>query len=47
MPRPKTILVKVYKNRSNGQKLVTIPKKHREIKPGDYVKIIKVRVLEF
>lgn len=43
----KSIIVKVYKNRKSGQKLVTIPKKYRNIKPGDYVKIAKIKIIEF
>jgi len=33
----------VWKNRFNGQKLVTIPKKS-DIKEGDYVRIEKVEI---
>jgi len=37
----KSIIVKVWVNKGNGQKLVTIPKDSR-IKEGDHVKIEKV-----
>jgi len=35
------IVKKVWENKTNGQKLVTIPKES-DIDPGDYVKIDKV-----
>lgn len=35
------IVKKVWENKTNGQKLVTIPKESY-IEPGDYVKIEKV-----
>ena len=47
MAQEKSFIVKVYKNRKSQQKLVTIPAKYRDIKAGDYVKIIKVKVIEF
>jgi len=47
MGKQKQIIVKVYKNRNSGQKLVTIPKKIRTIKPGDYVEVKKVKMIEF
>jgi len=43
----KSFLAKVYINKISGQKLITIPKKLRNIKEGDYVKVIKVNVIEF
>jgi len=39
----KKIIKKVYISKSNGQKLITIPK-DSEIVAGDYVKIEKVKV---
>lgn len=41
------IIVKVYKNKLTGQKLITIPKKEWSIKEGDHVKITKVKITEF
>ena len=37
------VIVKVRKNKSNNQKIVTIPKDAEHIKEGDYVKIEKVK----
>lgn len=37
----KKIIQKIWVNKLNGQKLITIPKRS-ELKEGDYVKIIKV-----
>ena len=37
------IIQKVWKNNKNGQKLITIPK-NCDIKEGDYVAVIKVKV---
>ena len=37
----KDIIVKVYKNKGSGQKLVTIPSK-TDIEEGDYVHIKKI-----
>ena len=37
----KRIIQKVWLNRLNGQKLVTVPK-DCEIKEGDYVEIVKI-----
>lgn len=42
----KHLITKVYENKSTGQKLVTIPKTYEDIQPGDYIKIIKMEVLE-
>ena len=39
--KDRNIIVKVYTNRSNGQKLVTIPK-DSNIEDGDFVRIEKV-----
>ena len=39
----KPIINKVWRNKKNNQKLVTIPKDSK-INPGDYVKIIKVEL---
>jgi len=47
MTHQKSFIAKVYKNKVNGQKLITIPKKFRSINKGDYVKVIKVKVIEF
>lgn len=41
MDNKENIIVRVWKNKSNGQKLITIPKKCK-IKEGDYVYIEKV-----
>ena len=38
----KKIIQKVWKNKANNQKLVTIPK-NCEIKEGDYVEIKKIK----
>lgn len=43
----KEIICKVYQNKKSGQKLITIPQDIYSIRKGDYVKIIKVQVLEF
>ena len=45
MKQNKEIICKVYKNKKTGQKLVTIPQKIRSIQPGDYIQIIKAKVL--
>jgi len=37
------IIVKVRINKSNNQKIVTIPKDAGHIKEGDYVEIIKLK----
>ncbi len=42
---PKNIIMKVWKNKSINQKLVTIPKSCN-IEEGDYVKIIKLKMVE-
>jgi len=42
--KKKPIIARVYRNESNGQKLVTIPKKNRAIKKGDFVKIELLKV---
>lgn len=47
MPKAKDLIVRVWKNRSNNQKLVTIPKRKKDINEGDFVKIIKVKIIEF
>lgn len=39
----KKIIVKVRKNKSNNQKIVTIPKSAKHIQEGDYVKIEKIK----
>lgn len=36
------IVVKVFKNKANGQKLITVPKSS-DIIDGDYVKLIKIK----
>ena len=41
--KDKNIIVKVYTNQSNGQKLATIPK-DSDIDDGDFIKIEKVRM---
>jgi hypothetical protein len=38
----KRIIVKVWKNKSNMQKCITIPK-DCDIKDGDYVEVIKIK----
>jgi len=40
------IIKKVYENKITGQKLICIPKKDKEIKEGDYVKIVKIKETE-
>lgn len=40
----KKIIVRVYENKDSKQKLVTIPKKIKNIKPGDFVEIRKVEI---
>jgi hypothetical protein len=40
--KEKKIILKVCKQKSNGQKYVTIPK-HSEIEPGDYIEVRKVK----
>ena len=42
MAKIKKIIQKVWKNKSNNQKLITIPK-DSGIKEGDYVEIKKVK----
>ena len=37
------VIVKVRKNKSNNQKIVTIPKDAEHIKEGDYVEVIKIK----
>ncbi len=44
MGMKKKIIAKVHVNKLSGQKLVTIPKKIRSIKEGDYVKISRVTI---
>lgn len=39
----KPIIMKVCENKTNGQKLITIPK-NSNIQPGDYVEIKKVEI---
>ena len=41
----KEIICKVYENKRNGQRLITIPKKYHSIKPGEYVQVKKVKVV--
>ena len=41
--KDKNIIVKVYINQSNGQKLVTVPK-DSGIEDGDFVRIEKVKM---
>jgi len=36
------IIVKVFKNIANGQKLINVPK-NCDIEPGDYVQLIKIK----
>ena len=36
------IIVKVFKNKANGQKIANVPK-NCDIEPGDYVELIKVK----
>lgn len=38
------MILKVYENKKSKQKLVTIPKKIKEIKPGDFVEVRKVKI---
>jgi len=45
MVNKKDVIVKVYLNKNSDQKLVTIPK-DSQIEAGDYVKIIKMKVVE-
>lgn len=40
------IIVRIYSNKKTGQRLVCIPKKYKELKPGDYIFIEKVRGVE-
>ena len=47
MAQEKEVICKVYENQQTGQKLVTIPQRARSISPGDFVKIVKVKVVEF
>jgi hypothetical protein len=42
MTKIKQIIVKVWVNKSNNQKLVTIPK-FSNINKGDYIKIVKIK----
>lgn len=39
----KSVIVRVRRSKRSNQKTVTIPKKARSIRAGDYIKIIKVR----
>lgn len=40
----KDIILRVYENKCNQQKLITIPKKIKNIKVGDFVKVIKLSI---
>lgn len=42
MSKTKKIIRKVWKNKSNNQKLITIPK-NSNIEEGDYVEVKKVK----
>lgn len=42
MSKDKKIIVRVWKNKLNGQKLVTIPKESN-IEDGDYVEVKKLK----
>ena len=46
MVEEKEFIAKVYMNKVSGQKLVTIPRKLKTIKKGDFVKVKKVMVVE-
>ena len=39
------LIVRVCYNKNNGQKYITIPQKNN-LKPGDYVEIIKVTIIK-
>jgi len=45
--KKKTYILRVYENKKSGQKLVTIPKKMRSIKSGDFIEITKVEVIKW
>ncbi len=38
------IILRVYENKISKQKLVTIPKKIKKIKEGDFIEIKKVKI---
>ena len=38
------IILRVYENKKSKQKLVTIPKKIKNIKSGDFIEIRKVKI---
>jgi len=38
------IILRVYKNKKSGQKLITIPKKINEINEKDFVEVKKVKI---
>ncbi len=38
------LILRVYENKKTKQRLVTIPKKIKEIKTGDFIEIKKVRI---
>jgi len=42
--KEKILILKVRKNKSNNQKLITIPKNVEYIKEGDYIKIEKIEL---
>ena len=38
------IILRVYENKKSKQKIITIPKKIKNIKSGDFVEIKKVKI---
>ena len=37
------IILRIYENKKTGQRLVTIPKKFKNIKTGDYIEVKKIK----